>query len=77
MISGFPPLLPNSVRDLPAFRELGAQEYPRVGLPSLGYVPPAPKLGLRLGKNKKERARQRFKFASIPTNVVSQRRFTM
>ena len=52
MISGFPPLLPNSVRDLPAFREwapreLGARKYPRVGLPSLGYVPPAPKLGLR------------------------------
>ena len=52
MISGFPPLLPNSVRDLPAFREwapreLGARKYPRVGLPSLGYVPPAPKLGLK------------------------------
>ena len=56
MISGFPLLLPNSVRDLPAFREwapreLGARKYPRVGLPSLGYVPPAPKLGPKEDKS--------------------------
>ena len=46
------PSISNSARDLPAPvgmepRELSGQKNPRLGLPSLGYVPRPSKLGLR------------------------------